>query len=278
MVGHGSAAGTTDLAGPPRRAVGIHLMPVVGDPDPRRPSVVIELGPDGAIVAETRATTVEEVVAAVGDGPALVAVDAPLAVPNDRGRRPVDELLGWLDVPVFPAARDRLGTVYGGVRGESLAAALAPSTDVVETVPDLVLRQIAWEGRGERADLAEFRARWLTLRPAPYRPKGLGRAKPAGLVPAGALLARVVDLGGWAPDPRDDWAAIRDAAVIDALACAHVAWRGVFGEAGSTIRIGATTHDLLLPCDVNLDERVRVNVARMADAGAPLVVRRTPPP
>jgi len=255
-------------------------MPVVEPvPDRRRPSVVVELDRDGAIVEMTFAATVDEIVDAIDGSAALVALDAPLAVPNARGRRPVDELLGWLDVPVFPMARERLVTVHGGVRGEELAAAAAGTrAELVETVPDLVLRQLAWEAEASSVDLATFRARWLGLRPDPYRPKGRGRAKPRGLAPAAALLGRVVDLGGWAPDPADDWAAIRDAAVLDAVACAHVAWRAVFDAPDATARIATGSGDLLLPCDANLAERIEVNVARMAAEGAALMIRHDASP
>ncbi len=277
MVGRENVTGMTDHDETPMRAVGVHLMPLVGAPDPRRPSVVVELDAQGGIERMTMATTVAEIADAVRGAPALVAVDAPLAVPNEGGRRPVEDLLGWLDVNVFPSARGRLTSVYGGIRGEELDPALrAVGAEPVETAPDLVLRLLAWEAEGVRTDLGTFRARWLGLRPPTYRPKGAGRAKPAGLAPAAALLARVVDMGGWAPDPRDDWAAIRDAAILDAVACAHVAWRAVAGPADSTLRIDTGTVDMLLPCDPNLAERVQVNVTRMANEGARLDVRQGP--
>jgi len=57
----------------------------------------------------------------VGSAPAVVAIDAPLKVPNEIGPRPVDrkitEVFGQFEAGAFPANRSRLG---GGVRGESM--------------------------------------------------------------------------------------------------------------------------------------------------------------
>ena len=48
------------------------------------------------------------------------------------------------------------------------------------------------------------------------------------------LLSGVVDLGGWAPGPpADDWAAIADAARVNAICCAYAALRHVRGSAVS---------------------------------------------
>lgn len=62
------------------------------------------------------------------DGPALVAVDAPLWTPNQTGRRLAEAELGRAfrryEAGAHPANRQRL-TFDGVVRGEALAAALA---------------------------------------------------------------------------------------------------------------------------------------------------------
>lgn len=248
------------------RAVGVHLMPVLSAVDTPRPSVVVEVDPDGAVTSIRDARSIDDIADAVGDPPAVVVVDAPLAVPGTGGRRSIDELLGWLDTPVLPISRARIDALYGGARGEDLAQheALRPH-DIAEAFPDLLLRLLAWERRrpGDPVDLGAFRARWLDLRPASYRPKGIGRAKPAGLLPAFDLLSDVVDFGGWAPAGEDDWGMIRDAAVLDAAAGAHVAWRSVHGPEGATVRIRTDGAHVLLPCDANLAERIEVNRVRM---------------
>ncbi len=62
-----------------------------------------------------------------GDGPAIMAVDAPLQVPNTTGQRPAEAALArvfrWHEAGAHPANRRRLA--YDGVVcGEQLVAAL----------------------------------------------------------------------------------------------------------------------------------------------------------
>ena len=61
---------------------------------------------------------------AVGSGTALIAIDAPLIVPNDQGARPVDrqitQLFGRYGAGCYPANRSR-----GCTRGEAIVTALA---------------------------------------------------------------------------------------------------------------------------------------------------------
>lgn len=63
---------------------------------------------------------------ASGSGPALVAIDAPLVVPNETGTRPCDRELSQVyrraHAQAYPANRQRLGSV---IRGEALVSELA---------------------------------------------------------------------------------------------------------------------------------------------------------
>lgn len=74
-----------------------------------------------------------------GAGPAIVAVDAPLWVPNTTGRRPGEAEIGRAfaryQAGAHPANRSRL-TFDGIVRGEALVAALAECG--FEHAPDVV--------------------------------------------------------------------------------------------------------------------------------------------
>ena len=87
--------------------------------------------------------------------------------------------------------------VFGGARGVALAPAAAPAAAgaVLETLPDQVLRQIAWE-RDHPAGRARRSTSPTTARPGSacarrvYRPKGVGRARPEGTLEAWRLLAR----------------------------------------------------------------------------------------
>ena len=76
------------------------------------------LGNDAEVFAFVRDTA--------GTGPALVAIDAPLIVPNAEGSRPVDRqithLFGRFEAGCYPAYRNRPG---GCTRGEKIVAALA---------------------------------------------------------------------------------------------------------------------------------------------------------
>jgi predicted RNase H-like nuclease len=77
------------------------------------------LGDNADIVAFIRDTA--------GDGSALVAIDAPLVVPNDEGARPVDRqithLFGRFGAGCYPAYRKRPG---GCSRGPDLVRVLEP--------------------------------------------------------------------------------------------------------------------------------------------------------
>ena len=87
-----------------------------------------------------------------------------------------------------------------------------------------------WEdaGGGASIDLAEYRAQWLGLRAPTYRPKGPGRANPAGIIAARrSWPATSTWAGGSRPRGDDDWGPIRDAATLDAIICAYVAHRAI---------------------------------------------------
>lgn len=64
----------------------------------------------------------------IGPKPTLIAIDAPLIVPNETGRRLAEKLVGYLfskyDAGAFPANRKRLGQWSGKVRGEEISKLL----------------------------------------------------------------------------------------------------------------------------------------------------------
>jgi Protein of unknown function (DUF429) len=254
-------------------AIGVHLLQTLGLVGSGRHSAVARLDPEGRLTALDLADDDDDLVARVGTGPGTLAIDAPLAVPDETGQRDVERVLAWCDIPAFPVSRRRLGQLHGGARGVALAPRLAAAgREVHEALPDLVLRQIAWERDhppgSPPADLAAYRAGWLGLRAPVYRPKGVGRARAAGLVPAWRILAGVVDLAGWAPDPEgDEWRALDDAARIDAICCAYTALRMTDPEGSMTI--GSTERGLVaFPVDASLRGRVALTIARLRDEGS----------
>ena len=252
--------------------IGLHLLAHFDLIDSPRRSVVARLDADGRVRGLDDAADDDEVIALAGAHAAdVVVVDAPLAVPDATGRRAAEQVLAWCDVPAFPVSGRRLETVYGGARGVALAPRLAAGgRRVLEALPDQVLRQIAWEAAHPLGDaaipLADYRAAWLGVRAPRYRPKGVGRAHPDGVLVARRLLAGVVDLDGWTPaDAPDDWAAIADAARIDAICCAYAGLRLARGEAVCVGAPGRGT--VVLPADANLRARVAATVERLGAEG-----------
>lgn len=237
---------------------------LIGTP---RPSVVVELDAGRTLARLEMASQTSAIAAAIGADPAIVVVDAPLAVPNERGQRDVERILAWCDAPAFPVSRARLAKVHGGLRGVDLAERLPSTVTVAETHPDVVLRLLMWEdgGGGAPIDLLDYRARWLGIRAPVYRPKGPGRATITGIVTVSAILARHVELGGWtATESDDDWGPIRDAAILDAIICAYVAHRSIHTPE-ATLTIGTRTRGrMLLPVDSNLRGRLEATVARLS--------------
>lgn len=253
-------------------ALGLHLVAHLDLVDSPRRSVLARLDGGGRLTALQEAAGDAELTAAIAAHETrTLVVDAPLVVPVGAGRRDAEAVLAWCDVPAFPVSARRLETVYGGARGVALAPAFAAGgRDAVEALPDQVLRQIAWERDhplGQPAlPLADYRAAWIGVRAPRYRPKGVGRAHPDGILAAWSLIGEVVDLGGWRPvaDP-DDWAAIGDAARIDAICCAYAGLRLGRGEA---VRVGAPGRGtIVLAADSNLRARVAATVARLASEG-----------
>ena len=255
------------------RAVGIHLNPEMGRDEPPGRSAVAEITPQGALLGVQMCRSDGEICAAVGESPALVVIDAPIAIPDGAaGRRDVEQVLAWIDIPAFPVTRARMEKVHGGARGLGLATALATHT-TIEGIPDQVLRQLLWEREhpigSPPIGLAEYRAQWLGVRTPAFRPRG-GRARHDGLAPARDVLADAVDLSSWpAPERTGDLAALDEAAAIDAVACAVTAYRCLHGPGDRWARIGAADRgQVLIPACPDLIDRAVVNIARLADEGA----------
>ncbi|ADV66716.1 DUF429 domain-containing protein [Deinococcus maricopensis] len=97
---------------------------------PRNPTGVAVLDATGTLLEARTLTSDADLLAflhAHTPGPAVVAVDAPLIVPNDTGRRDAEAELARVyarfQAGAHPANRTLLGR-YGGLRGEALRDAL----------------------------------------------------------------------------------------------------------------------------------------------------------
>ena len=236
-------------------------------------SAVALLTPDMRLSGVTMCRGDEEIVAAVGDAPALVLMDAPAVVPDVRGRRDAEHVLAWLDIPAFPVTPARMASVHGGTRGARIAEALSARQHVVaEALPDQVLRQLIWEQQRPPGtapmDLGEYRAEWLGVRAPAFRPRG-GRARPDGLAPARGILQEVVGAANWPHATRDgDLAALDEAAVIDAVACGVAAARCLHGPDDAWAMVGdGAAGRVVLAAGPEMIARARVNIARLRDEG-----------
>ena len=117
----------------------------------RRASGLVVLDEAGRVEASAWRTDLEDIaafcIAQARGEPALVAVDAPLWVPNETGHRPVDRelmrLFGGRRLGVHAASRRRLLEAYGGLRGPALARRLGErGLEVMEVYPHAAL--VAW--------------------------------------------------------------------------------------------------------------------------------------
>ena len=234
------------------RFIGVHLIQPAGEKACPVPTTIAVVDDDGALQDFHADIANRRITPCIGGGPSLVVLDAPISVPNARGRRPVEQLLAWCDINLFPVARDRLMRVFGGIPGESVADALeAAGHTVAETHPAVALRQLAWEadrtGRPPMT-LAAYREAWLGTRTP--RLSGLADGDP-GLRSARAVLP----LSGDVP---------LTAAAIAALTCAFVGLRGARPDLGGTLAVPVgPAREFLLPAGPELLGRAALHQERL---------------
>ncbi len=171
---------------------------------------------------------------AAGDGPALIAIDAPLIVPNAEGARPVDRhitrLFGRYGAGCYPAYRNRPG---GCTRGERIVAGLSEADFVQD--PHIGFRQAVrsvFEVYPHPAILSLFELdRTLKYKARPKRSlisrrseltrlrdllTGLRERRPAMLMPATVTHRHIDTLRGVAFKRYED--------LLDATICAYIAY------------------------------------------------------
>jgi predicted nuclease with RNAse H fold len=186
----------------------------------------------------------------------LIVLDAPVFVPNAQGRRMAEDVLAWCDINVFPASRERLGRLYGGVRGERLANRLERAGCAVhETYPEVVLRQLAWESSRKGSpplDLASYREAWIGARGPRYATKrdepGSREARKRALELLGVPYRDQMDRPG----------------AIAALACAYAGLRSARPDLGATLSlpVGAKRR-IVLPAGPELLSRAALHIERL---------------
>lgn len=169
-----------------------------------------------------------------GNGPALIAIDAPLIVPNAEGARPVDRqitrLFGRYGAGCYPAYRNRPGSC---TRGEEIVAALAQwgfiqdpyiqqraaTRSVFEVYPHPAMlalfhleRTIPYKARPSRSP-ASRRSALARLRDSIA---SLERGEPAMCSPSEVMDRDLNELHGMAHKRYED--------LLDAVVCAYSAY------------------------------------------------------
>ncbi len=207
---------------------------------PRNPtggSVVLWDGRTGRLAAPPRADLggndeiVSYVAEATGDGPAVVAIDCPLAVPNASGLRACDVLVNRFfreyEAGVYPANRRNLGR-YGGLRGLALSEALAAEDfsldprrlarrSVIEVYPHAATvtlfnlrRTLKYKSRRGRS----YEERWRELGRLQRLLRGLRHADPPLILGGGVVGSAARGVRGAALKALEDG--------LDSLVCAYV--------------------------------------------------------
>jgi predicted RNase H-like nuclease len=184
------------------------------------------LGDDAAVLAF--------VLKAARGGPTLVAIDAPLIVPNEDGARPVDRditsLFGRYQAGCYPANRNRPG---GCTRGEDIVRALsahgfvqqpymqrrAAVRNVIEVYPHPAMislfqlhRTLKYKARANRS-LSTRRSELLRLRDYLIN---LRDREPGMIVPSTIQGREISALKGVAFKHYED--------LLDAAICAYIAY------------------------------------------------------
>jgi predicted RNase H-like nuclease len=198
---------------------------------------------------------------------ALVAIDAPLIVPNAEGSRPVDReitrLFARYQAGCYPAYRNRPG---GCTRGERIVAALAE--DDFKQDPYLKKRAAVcsvFEVYPHPATISLFHLETtIKYKPRPDRTldfrrcelrrlrdclQGLERAEPALYIPAAIASAELSDLGPAALKRHED--------LLDAIVCAYIAYYAWYwGRSGYQVYGDTALGYILVPMTAWMQERL----------------------
>jgi predicted RNase H-like nuclease len=266
-----------DLAWSPRNQTG----GAVVSADGRLLQGVSDLHSDGEILAF--------VDGAVPAGePAIVAIDAPLAVPNETGSRPCDSHLAAVfarfEAGPYPANRRNLER-YGGLRGEAITRGLeqrgfrhdphlarqARERRVVEVFPhpaiislfrlDKTLKCKARRGR-------DYAHRWQELVHLRDLMAGLAVATPVLCLPDDVTRLEIAGRRGRAFKEAED--------LLDALVCAYAALHAwyhgppgyaVYGPPQAPDADGRTPGRILVPMTPWMWKRVHLGPAPRQDRG-----------
>jgi histidinol-phosphate phosphatase family protein len=250
---------------------------------PRNPSGGAVVASEGKLLCATASLggddeILEFIVSAVPAGlPGVVAIDAPLAVPNDTGGRPCDRqaaaVFRRFEASPYLANRRSLAR-YGGLRAEDLTRRLrflgfrhdphivrqADTRQVVEVFPHPATvslfhldRTLKFKARSGR----DYPLRWQALIRLRNLLTGLAEAEPPLHLPPHFLTMQIQGARGRAFKEAED--------LLDAVVCAYsvlYAWhhgpRGyaVYGQAGPSVANADTGH-ILVPMTPSMWQRIK---------------------
>ena len=173
----------------------------------------------------------------IGSKNALIAIDAPLIVPNEKGRRIAEVIVGDLfrkyDADAHKANRSHLASFYGEIRGEVLTELLkregfahSPNLSVHEQTrkffevyphPSMVVlfglnRIIRYKAKPNR----EYAERYAAFREYQKHMAALAGADPSLKLPGSITKVKVDDLKGQKLKDYED--------EMDAVFCAYIAY------------------------------------------------------
>jgi len=173
----------------------------------------------------------------IGMQNAFIAVDAPLIVPNKKGRRDAEKLVGFLfrkyDAGAHPANRKRLSQWSGKIRGEEIAKKLEKigflhnldikrfekSRKFFEVFPHpsmVVLFNLNKILKYKAKPKRDYKFRWNEFRLYQKYLKKLEKAKPVLSLPEKITEKDVKELKGKALKDYED--------LLDAIFCAYIAY------------------------------------------------------
>ncbi len=248
-----------DLAWSPRNDSGGAVLSASG----KLLAATAKLREDGAIL--------DFVAVAIPPGnPGLVAVDAPLAVPNDTGGRTCDRqvaaVFGRFEAAPYPANRKNLDR-YGGLRAEAIRQRLqvlgfrpepclqrqAPTRQVIEVFPHPATvslfhleRTLKYKSRPQR----DYPMRWQELARLRDHLASLNRAQPPLLLPPDMAHMPIKGLRGRRFKETEN--------LLDAVVCAYsalFAWH--HGPRGYALYGDASEGHILVPMTRAMWQRIK---------------------
>jgi histidinol-phosphate phosphatase family protein len=215
---------------------------------------------------------IEFVTSAIPPGaPGLVAIDAPLAVPNEFGGRPCDRQVaaafGRFEAGPYPANRRNLAR-YGGLRGEEITHRLQslgfrldphvaqdmPTRQVIEVFPhpatvslfalDRTLKYKARQGR-------DYPSRWRALGRLRAHLAGLGKGDPPLHLTPGITGMVIEGQRGRAFKETED--------LLDAVVCAYSAlYAWSHGPRGYAVYGDRGQGHIVVPMSASMWQRIKI--------------------